>query len=230
LSIATDNIKRPRFPKEKDTASPTAANTGRGTVAVVVRKRVVHVVDDSADCCTADEDFGTSKSSTVPKPRPLFKVLPAQLAKSIAVPPATQTSKTATVAADGDSIWPDYACLMVGMTGGIGIRLQKPELAVIIRSAIHKIISWILFKDSFPSLLTRALWNRVALAEASKEFMDCARGPLKERYQVIQRRISLNPIFINRISRLVCSTINTIGYLLYNRVARCPDQSLPWWL
>ena len=112
-----------------------------------------------------------------------------------------------------DSVWPEYACLVLGSNGGIRIRLQTPELAVIIRSAIHKIISWMLFKDSFPSLLTHALWNRAALAEASKEFMDCARGPLKERYEVIQRRIFLDPTFVNRIGRLVYySTIWTISY------------------
>ncbi|KAF8332893.1 hypothetical protein F5887DRAFT_1080566 [Amanita rubescens] len=32
--------------------------------------------------------------------------------------------------------------------------------------------------------------------------MDCARGPLKDRYQVIRQRISLDPTFVNRIGRL----------------------------
>lgn len=191
-----------------------SANTGQGMVAVVVRKRVVHIVDsDATDSCTVGEDFGTSaETSTVPKPRPLFKIPPAQQATLTTEPQAiVQTSTTGVVTAS-DSVWPEYACLVLGSNGGIGIRLQTPELAVIIRSAIHKIISWILFKDSFPSLLMRALWNRAALAEASKEFMDCARGPLKERYQVIQRRISLDPTFVNRIGRLVYSIIWIISY------------------
>ena len=191
-----------------------SANTGQGMVAVVVRKRVVHIVDsDATDSCTVGEDFGTSaETSTVPKPRPLFKIPPAQQATLTTEPQAiVQTSTTGVVTAS-DSVWPEYACLVLGSNGSIGIRLQTPKLAVIIRSAIHKIISWILFKDSFPSLLTCALWNRAALAEASKEFMDCARGPLKERYQVIQRRISLDPTFVNRIGRLVYSIIWIISY------------------
>ncbi|KAF8328628.1 hypothetical protein F5887DRAFT_924181 [Amanita rubescens] len=190
--------ERPIFPKDKDAtslATVASANTGEGTVAVVVRKRVVHVLDDS---CTTDKDSGTP--SAVPKARPLFKVPPV---RSTAASPAAQTSRSTVTTVDpSDSLWPDYACLALGHKGGIGIRLQKPELAVIIRSAIHKIISWILFKDSFPTLLTRAIWNRDALAEASKEFMDCARGPLKECYEVIRRRISVDPTFVNRIGRL----------------------------
>ena len=190
LCIAIDNIKHPTWPKEKDITSPAmatsaaSANAGQGMVAVVVRKHVVHIVDDAAD--TADKDVDNStKTSTVPKPRPPFKIMPVQQSTAT-VPQAIQTSTTSTAVASNSGLWPEYACLVLGSTGGIGIRLQTPELAIIIRSAIHKIISWILFKDSYPSLLTRALWNRAALAEASKEFMDCAQGPLKERYQVIQ--------------------------------------------
>ena len=191
-----------------------SANTGQGMVAVVVRKRVVHIVDsDATDTRTVGEDLEIStETSTVPKPHPLFKIPPAQQATSTTVPQAIQTSTNGSVT-PSDSVWPEYACLVLGSNGSIGIRLQTPELAVIIRSAIHKIISWMLFKDSFPSLLTRALWNRTALAEASKEFMDCARGPLKERYEVIHHRIFLDPTFVNRIGRLVYySTIWTMSY------------------
>src|SRR6266550_4218346 len=90
LSIVTDDIKCPILPKEKDAASSAmaaSANTNQGTVAVVVHKHVMHVVDDATESYTANEDFrASSKTLAVPKPCPLFKILPAQATDVTTVP------------------------------------------------------------------------------------------------------------------------------------------------
>ena len=94
------------------------------------------------------------------------------------------------VADEGDNrYWTKSARLFFNSIGEINLRDQSTELRVVIHSAIHKITSWIIFKDSFPTVMTRAIWNREALLAAANEFVEASReGPLKENYRAIQER------------------------------------------
>ena len=133
----------------------------------------------------------------------------------IAGAPALDPDNKANILIEGSSmgVWPEYACFNLSSTGAIGIKLQPSELQVIIRCAIHKILGWVLFEDSFPSIQTRSQWNKQAMEEASTEFMECAREPMKGRYYTILSRVKIDPIFVRTIGQLVCSRI--INFIIY---------------
>ncbi|KAM6489557.1 hypothetical protein JOM56_014976 [Amanita muscaria] len=109
------------------------------------------------------------------------------------LPPAPSTHETT---------WPQCAVLHLNSIGDVNLRDQSVELRVIIQSSIHKILSWIIFTDAFPSLVTRGLWNRDALLQTSSDFISCSQATLKEKYQMIKRRVSLDPSFVKNIGRL----------------------------
>ena len=120
------------------------------------------------------------------------------------------------VASEGDSTyWTKAARLFFNSIGEINLRDQSIELRVVIQSAIHKITSWIIFKDSFPTVMTRAIWNREALLAAANDFMEATReGPLKENYRAIHERANLDPNFVKHIGKLVTCNFSHKSNLL----------------
>lgn len=107
-------------------------------------------------------------------------------------------------AADADDTWPECASLKLNSLGDVNLRDLSNELRVVVQSAIHKIISWTVFKDSFPSLATRGQWTQDALEEAVQEFMDCSREPLRAKYRAIRERVNQDPNFVKILGRVVC--------------------------
>ncbi|KIL65826.1 hypothetical protein M378DRAFT_10430 [Amanita muscaria Koide BX008] len=115
---------------------------------------------------------------------------------------AVESSAPLPAASSTDTSWPACAILRLNSIGDVNLRDQSPELRVVIQTAIHKIISWIIFQDAFPSLVTRATWNRDALLQASADFMNASQEPLKERYRMIRQRVALDLNFVKNIGRL----------------------------
>jgi hypothetical protein len=129
------------------------------------------------------------------------------------------------VADEGDNTyWTKSARLFFNSVGEINLRDQSTELRVVIHSAIHKITSWIIFKDSFPTVMTRAIWNREALLAAANDFLEASReGPLKENYRAIQERVNLDPNFVKQIGKLVMCNFSHNSNLLKISLAGCKD-------
>lgn len=50
------------------------------------------------------------------------------------------------------------------------------------------------------------------MEEASKEFMECAREPVKGRYYTILSRVKIDPFFVRTIGQLVCLGLSTLLY------------------
>ncbi|KIL63909.1 hypothetical protein M378DRAFT_11826, partial [Amanita muscaria Koide BX008] len=113
-----------------------------------------------------------------------------------------QTSVTPTTTPNIPNVWHPSAILHLNSVGDVNLRDQSTELRVVIQSAIHKITSWIIFQDAFPSILTRAKWNRDALLHSCSEFIECSQPPLKESYMAIRWRVSQDTSFVKNIGRL----------------------------
>ena len=104
---------------------------------------------------------------------------------------------------ESERIWPECVWLKLNSLSEVNLKDLSNELRVVVQSAIHKIISWIIFRDPFPSIILRAEWNQTALLEAAGEFMECSREPLKGFYGDIQGRVNEDPNFVKIIGRLV---------------------------
>jgi hypothetical protein len=114
---------------------------------------------------------------------------------------------------DTEATWPECASLKLNSLGDVNLRDLSNELRVVVQSAIHKITSWIIFKDSFPTLAVRGQWNQDALEEAVQEFMDCSRDPLRAKYRAIWERVNQDPNFVKILGRVVCCSSLPVSVL-----------------
>jgi hypothetical protein len=68
---------------------------------------------------------------------------------------------------------------------------------------MNLVVEHLLFENGFPSLATRAIWNRRALLEACSLLDETIGYHARRRYQQLAHRIKTDPEYVKELSKLV---------------------------
>lgn len=80
---------------------------------------------------------------------------------------------------------------------------QNYEIRLVIRQAMNLIVEFLLFRDGFPSLATRAIWNRRTLILACSLIAKTTGSYARERYQQLEQRMKSDVDYVQEFSKLV---------------------------
>jgi hypothetical protein len=90
---------------------------------------------------------------------------------------------------------------------------------------MYLVVERLIFENGFPSLATRAVWNRRCLINACS-FVEQSTGPhAQHRYSRLLQRLKTDTKYVQKISKLV--SVYTPEYMLVTLrfLARCPPSN-----
>lgn len=80
---------------------------------------------------------------------------------------------------------------------------QHFEVKLVVRKAMDLVVERLLFGNGFPSLATRAIWNRRSLINACASIEQSVGSPAQGRYYQLSQRIKNDAEYVKMLSKLV---------------------------
>ena len=85
----------------------------------------------------------------------------------------------------------------------LSLSQQQFEVKLVVRKAMDLVVERLLFENGFPSLATRAIWNRRTLLLACSSLEQSAGTHAPSRYQQLSQRIKTDAEYVKELSKLV---------------------------
>jgi hypothetical protein len=80
---------------------------------------------------------------------------------------------------------------------------QHFEVKLVVRKAMDLVVGRLLFGNGFPSLATRAIWNRRSLINACTSIEQSVGSHAQGRYHLLSERIKNDAEYVQVLSKLV---------------------------
>ena len=98
---------------------------------------------------------------------------------------------------------PQFTALVRGPGQKLCLSDQHFEVKLVIRKAMDLIVDLLLFQNGFPSLATRAIWNRRTLILACSLIEQSTGSYARQRYQQLSQRMKADAEYVKELSKLV---------------------------
>jgi hypothetical protein len=194
--IKTINLcQTPRWSEQSSVASKARNH-------VIVRNRVIEISDD-------DSSMGTSPSPHGMKPGNSHTTA-CFFINNVLDPDAVEGPDGVDVQVDSDSSsdgddgnHPNFTKLVNVPGRELLLGQQSFEVKLIVQKAMDLVVDRLLFENGFPSLATRAIWNRRSLMSACSSLEQSVGSPARGRYRQLLQRIRNDAEYVKTLSKLV---------------------------
>lgn len=102
-----------------------------------------------------------------------------------------------------DPGYPGFTSLVRIPGREVSLSHQHFEVKLVIRKAMDLVVGRLLFENGFPSLATRAIWNRRSLLNACSSIELSTGSHANGRYHQLSQRLKTDAEYVKELSKLV---------------------------